>query len=72
MTFTTDEELRASVHNQLMSRGDRAVSIWHSVRTDGLDPAIALRQMEQVITGEADRIVRVGEPAHPLIQTGRD
>jgi hypothetical protein len=72
MSATQDEELRMRTRSEFLGRIDRVEQICRAVGSQGLDPARAAREIELIVTGEADRIVRVGGPVPPQIQTGRD
>jgi hypothetical protein len=64
-----NEEIRRETLRENERRIVRVRRICDAVEREGLDPAIGCREIEQVVTGEGDRVVKVGGPHRPDIQT---
>jgi hypothetical protein len=72
MSAIPDEQLRKITRADEFGRLTRAIDVCQMGLAGQIEPGVALREAELIVTGEADRIVRVGGPVAPLIQTGRD
>jgi hypothetical protein len=67
-----DDSIRQMVKDETLARLERIEQLARAGRSGHIPPGVAIRDIEEVASGDGDRIVKVGGKFTPDIQTRRN